>query len=149
MYRIGFTGTQKGLSTKQSYELEEILWKTILDHPGSVEFRHGDCIGADFQAHAIFHDLMMLRSNGYIVIHPPSNPEKRAYSEKARNGAYNKLSVVVLDEKPYLERDQDIVDWSDVLIACPHSAKEQQRSGTWATVRKARRAGKRVIIIDP
>lgn len=149
MYRIGFTGTQKGLTTKQSYELEHELCELIYARKGSIEFRHGDCIGADFQAHAIFHDLMVGRSNGYIVIHPPMNTIKRAYSEKARNGAYNKISVVVLDEKPYHIRNQDIVDWSDILIACPAEAQEQQRSGTWSTVRKARKAGKRVIIITP
>ena len=144
MYRIGFTGTQKGLTTKQSYELEEVLLDLIPSH-GSVEFRHGDCIGADFQAHAIFHDIMFGRSNGYIVIHPPDIPDKRAYSQ----GAYDKISVVVLDEKPYHIRNQDIVDWCDVLIVCPEQAQEQQRSGTWSTVRKARRAGKRIIVITP
>jgi len=148
MLRIGFTGSQKGLTTHQSIMLESELLKLIPDH-GSVEFHHGDCIGADFQAHAIFHDIMFGRSNGYIVIHPPDNPAKRAYSDRAHGGRYNKITTNVLDEQPYHVRNQDIVDWSDIMIACPAQSIEQLRSGTWSVVRKARKQAKQVTVITP
>jgi predicted Rossmann fold nucleotide-binding protein DprA/Smf involved in DNA uptake len=48
-----------------------------------------------------------------------------------------------------LERNKDIVSESDFLIAAPDSKKERLRSGTWATVRHARKLGKRVMILEP
>ena len=50
-------------------------------------------------------------------------------------------------EKRYLERNRDIVDACDILIACPRTLKEELRSGTWATVRYARKVGKPVAIL--
>lgn len=55
----------------------------------------------------------------------------------------------IRDPLPPLERNHRIVDACDVLIACPKDAQEQLRSGTWATVRYARKQGKRVIVITP
>ncbi len=51
--------------------------------------------------------------------------------------------------KPYLKRNHDIVDESDILIGFPSSEEERLRSGTWATVRYARKTGKRIYIIFP
>jgi len=51
--------------------------------------------------------------------------------------------------KPYLERNHNIVDESELLIACPKSKEEELRSGTWATVRYARKKGVRIILIYP
>ncbi len=39
-----------------------------------------------------------------------------------------------------------LIDHCDLLIAFPHTTKETRRSGTWATVRRARNASKKVII---
>ncbi len=47
----------------------------------------------------------------------------------------------------YMARNQAIADDCDILLAFPQTADEQWRSGTWATVRKARKANKEVIIL--
>jgi hypothetical protein len=52
-------------------------------------------------------------------------------------------------ERTYLERNKDIVRESASLIAAPLQAEEQQRSGTWSTVRFARKIGKPVFLILP
>jgi len=45
-----------------------------------------------------------------------------------------------MPEKTYLERNLDIVKNSSLLIACPiNKNKEELRSGTWSTIRKARK----------
>lgn len=49
----------------------------------------------------------------------------------------------------YLDRNHAIVDECSVLIAAPRSLTEEQRSGTWATVRYARKMGRPVVILDP
>ncbi len=133
---IGFTGTQLGMSEFQKLRLFDVLSRFFQD--GSRIFHHGDCIGADDEAHEIAYSL-----NYLIVVHPPINDIKRAFCGKNCNN----YRVSVLQPKEYLERNTDIVKAADILIAAPKSKKEVWRSGTWSTVRKARKLGKKVIII--
>ena len=102
---------------------------------GLLEFHHGDCVGADAEAHAIADE-----NNAYIVVHPPSNPKSRAFVE-----GYG----VRLLPRPYLERNHAIVDSTDLLIATPKQTFEVRRSGTWATVRYARDIGRAITILYP
>ena len=129
MIVAGFTGTQIGMTVRQSAELARVLMEEKVD-----EFHHGDCIGADAQAHEIAY-----RQGIKIVIHPPTDPRKRAYCRKH--------DVIVLPEKPYLVRNHDIVDASNFLIAAPKNHHEELRSGTWATIRYARKQNKRVRML--
>ena len=63
---IGFTGTQEGMSEKQHSSLRQVLAGFFAD--GARVFRHGDCVGADAQAHA------NAKATGFrVVIHPPSD----------------------------------------------------------------------------
>ena len=59
------------------------------------------------------------------------------------------MSDEVRDPLPYLERNRAIVDACDILIACPKGMQEEQRSGTWATVRYARRRDRPIVIVWP
>lgn len=53
-----------------------------------------------------------------------------------------------MPEKPYLKRNDDIIKNSQILIACPiDKTKEILRSGTWSTIRKARKLDKNVLIL--
>lgn len=133
---IGFTGTQVGMSESQKDKLAEILFRAADDHPGeSLEFHHGDCVGADAQADSI------ARSAGFrVVVHPPTNDAKRAF--RARPGD------AVREPRPYLVRNVDIVDETGFLVAAPKSAEEELRSGTWATVRYARSIRRLTVILE-
>jgi hypothetical protein len=51
--------------------------------------------------------------------------------------------------KEYLDRNHDIVDSSDLLIAVSESTVEVLRSGTWATIRYAKKLRKPIKIIYP
>jgi len=129
MLKLGFTGTQEGATSAQIAKLDELFASF-----GQFELHHGDCIGADKAAH-----LAARRVGASVVIHPPLVKTKRAFCE----------SALILPPKAYLERNKDIVDATDVLIACPKSEKEELRSGTWSTVRYARKQRKMEIIILP
>ena len=125
----GFTGTKEGISQKQRESLESLIIRCKTLH-------HGDCIGADESAHQIAY-LKDLK----IVIHPPTDPKHRAFCIGA---------AIMWEEKPYLMRNHDIVDCSQILIACPKEERgEELRSGTWATVRYARKCGKKIFIVRP
>lgn len=128
--KIGFTGTQAGMT-----QIQKTMVERLIKQLGCREFHHGDCIGADENAHRI---ALKLNIN-WITIHPPDNPAKRAFCL----GNQNRV------EKPYIARNHDIVNETDLLIATPGGETEQLRSGTWSTIRFARKNAKRVIIIYP
>ncbi len=124
----GFTGTQKGMASRQLKAVRQLLYRVDRLHLG-------DCLGADAQA----HDEAL--SWGILTIgHPPSDGGRRAhcYYDTER------------EPKPYLERNKDIVtEGIDGLIAAPSGFVEALRSGTWATVRYARKVGRRIWIVLP
>ena len=126
--RLGFTGSRKGLSDAQAMCFGDIVVKMRL-----TEFHHGDCVGADEQALNLVYDLV----DPWTVCHPPTDPKARAHTRNSQERAV----------KPYLVRNHDIVDDTDHLIACPGKMEEEGRSGTWATVRHARKTGKPITII--
>lgn len=140
---IGFTGSREGMNEQQKKLLELALasglaaWEDEAGDPPS--FHHGDCVGADAQAHEIATQV------GYfITVHPPDNPRHRAFCQ----------GELILDAKPYHARNQDIVNATFWLIACPAGMEEVQRSGTWSTVRFARhvKSGylhRKILIIYP
>lgn len=128
--QCGITGTQQGCTPEQHASLTKLL---IELRPGYLH--HGDCIGVDAQADAICGELEIK-----TIIHPPDDPKKRAYCIDYFD---------LWPERPYLDRNRDIVFESDLLIAVPKTNFEEQRSGTWATVRQARKHETPIIFIDP
>jgi hypothetical protein len=128
---VGFTGTQRGLSTAQAAALRTMLAGWPVGY-----FHHGDCIGADAEAHAIAREL-----GWKIVLHPPTIDTKRAHLEAD--------CAIVCKTRPYLERNQRIVESTAVMIATPGEFEEQLRSGTWATVRLARKANRPLALVYP
>ena len=124
--KIGFTGTQKGMTPVQKAEVAFLI-------TGENEFHHGDCVGADEQAHHIAEIRKVP-----IVKHPSTNGKKRAFCKGGKE----------VKPKPYLVRNRDIVNATDELVAAP-SGPEVLRSGTWSTVRYALKQEKLVHIVMP
>ena len=124
---VGFTGTRKGMKPAQRTRVRMLL--TAL-RPS--EFHHGDCIGADEQAHAIAVSLGIS-----VIVHPPDNNKLRAYCEGQ-----------VHDPLPYMIRNKAIVDAADIVIATPEGDSKFP-SGTWATIKYARSKRKQLYIIKP
>ena len=133
MIHIGWTGTQLGMTDAQKLNAYGLMLELF-----ATDLHHGDAIGADDQADQIARDLGIRRH-----LHIPLNGSRRARCI-AREGF-----DVVYAPLPYLERNKAIVDASEALIAAPKEMHETLRSGTWATVRYARRQGKPVHILWP
>jgi hypothetical protein len=131
---LGFTGTRKGMTAAQKKTVSRMLDKL---RPQIVI--HGCCHGADQEFHslAVWHCVDVIR--GYPG---PAQCQK----EFARTKCNGKRYVV---SKSFLERNRDIVDDSEKLLACPGKMEEEQRSGTWATIRYARKTGKPRTIVWP
>lgn len=133
---VGFTGTQEGMTLAQK-ELTLRRLRTLLDGTprNQLAAHHGICIGADAHFHYACQALEIP-----IIGHPPINQSKM---EKLDGFLY------LWDPKEYLDRNTDIVNCSDLLIATPKEMQEVLRSGTWSTIRKARKRGIQRYIILP
>jgi len=130
---IGFTGTRRGLTKAQVIRLTCELHDFYQKARGAV-FHHGDCVGADEEA------AMIARNMGYLIhSHPPNSNTWRAYAEFD----YEE------EAKSYLERNHEIVNISDRVIACPKQELEVVRSGTWATIRYATKRRVPLLVISP
>jgi len=147
--KIGFTGTQRGLTPKQRATL--VKW---LDTHGVTEAHHGDCVGAD----AEFDELLEERAIA-TVIHPPAIDMKRAWRfrlwalrlkfSEALDGPRIKRKAVELPPRPYLVRNRAIVGATAALISCPGEMVAKLRSGTWMTTRYAVKLRRPVRVFWP
>ncbi len=141
---IGFTGTHVGMTTAQKESVKKLLWlQTERDNTSVLEFHMGDCIGADAQAADIAWSL-----DYSIVAHPPVNDRNRYYWQRPGFGLVNQ-TYISLPPKPYITRDHDIVNASERMIATPAGIIEELRSGTWATIRYARKKKVPLSIVWP
>jgi hypothetical protein len=127
--KLGFTGTQASMSFQQKNVVKAYLLSNNIS-----EVHHGDCIGAD----ADFHDIVRkVKEETKIIIHPPDIDVKRAFKDADK----------ILDAKPYLDRNRDIVNNCDTLLVCPKTFSKELRSGTWATYRYALKQKTKLILI--
>lgn len=126
--RVGFTGTRRGMTTRQKISVIKILKEFTF-----LVVHHGDCIGADADFDALCKVLKFRR-----IAHP-SNLDTRAYV---------KADLIHLP-KPALARNHDIVERTEFIIGCPWGTEEHLRSGTWATIRYARKREKPVVLVYP
>lgn len=143
---LGITGTRQGLTRAQYCQLFYQMERFIDKHVGLATFHHGDCIGADAQAHSIAVGLRYA-----IEIHPPEIKLNRAFCDSRVWMPQNFLvNLTVWPAKDYLARNEDIVDGSSLLLATPKSMHEEMRgSGTWHAIRYARKIGRSYLIIWP
>jgi hypothetical protein len=128
---IGFTGTRAGMTPNQKEELLALLYGK---KPDLV--LHGICIGADEEFHRLVRELPFK-----VIIEgfPCTIFDQQAECDvDVRNAV----------EHPLI-RNRRIVERSDLMIAAPRTTEEEQRSGTWATIRYARKLKKRIELMRP
>lgn len=128
MTAVGFTGRRTTPTPEQLVQLARELQKYR-----GARFSHGDCCGGDEAAHFMAMDL-------HYVVHvwPPRINTHRAFT----------TGHFIHAPQDYAVRNQSIVMMSDLLIALPPGPEaDWPRSGTWQTVRKARRKGIPITII--
>jgi hypothetical protein len=127
---IGFTGTREGMTPRQKATVLRLFIENM-----PFTFVHGDCVGADDNA----HDLA-IRVGAPVVQRPSTFTGQRAFGAGAKK---------VYPPKPPLDRNREIVEGSDLLIATPKGFVEEPRGGTWYTIRYARQVRKPLIIVWP
>lgn len=132
---IGFTGNRNGISESQK---EGII--SILNNYNHIVALHGDCVGSDTDFHNLCVANRAKNPNKVLKIHiyPPSYSGLRSFLK----------GDVVKAEKPFLKRNLDIIQDCSILIACPKDKNQEElRSGTWSTIRQARKQNKQIYIL--
>ena len=126
---IGFTGTRRGMTAQQTTSVYNFLEKF-----DSFIGLHGDCIGADKDFHGICQNLNM-------VIHsrPCILTSQRAFTN----------AIIIAESEKPLDRNKKIVDDSTLMLACPGEFEEVLRSGTWSTIRYAKKNKREIYIVFP
>ncbi len=136
MNTIGITGTRKGMTDQQRHTLTQIFGTFLLYLKGDadIQLHHGCCKGVDLEVADLFRSMF---PQNKIIQHPPTN----------RSFAVVNTSDEIRQSKPYLDRNKDIVDECELLIAIPGEKEEVLRSGTWSTIRYARNKTEGILTI--
>lgn len=129
---LGMTGTRNPITNYQRVWLQSVIAR-------AGQLHHGACVNADEDAHD-----EAVRSGAVIVVHPPA--DERLMMPKWKWSQRD--CIYVMTAKPYLERNRDIVNDTDRMIALP-DGPERPNGGTWYTVRYALQVGKGVTICYP
>lgn len=129
--KLGMTGTRFGLTESQFAAFLKVMSQITI-----TEFHHGDCVGADAEI-ATF--LKQEQPSIRIISRPCTITKARAYTDA--DETHEPIGP--------LDRNRLIVDGVDLMVAFPGKMKEQQRSGTWYTIRYARKQGVPLMIFWP
>jgi len=133
--KIGFTGTQLGMTPQQAVAVANFLGQYL-----RFVGHHGICVGADVQFDGLARAALGFE---HMVIHPMIFAGDKA--GLVVRGPHDR----VLPSRPPLVRNEQIAFACDVLLATPKEDHMITRSGTWTTVRYALANGKPVFVVIP
>lgn len=138
---IGFTGTRIGMTHSQYTEVS----RQFLEFQPDI-LLNGGAVGADEQVICwLVSNRTLMKPKMKVEVYPASDPRERYWDRYLNQGLIETIWPVL---KP-LERNRVIAERCDRLIAAPDSYHEELRSGTWATIRYAKKAEKPVTIVLP
>lgn len=141
--RLSFTGSRLGLTDAAFDALYRRLAEYRRYHK-EVRGSHGGCIGGDRLFHEFLRELW--GEAAFLTIHPASNvpPSLQDLSDAddllAPAHSRDRNEAIVLAAR------------HGVLVACPwapEGAAESRRSGTWQTIRMARRLLGGCVLVLP
>lgn len=130
--RMTFTGTRSGMTPKQLSKVME-SFRSLRTASELQILIHGACHGADREAHKLVTHRIMY----------PCNTEQAIWAMAAKKDG-DIVYPIISDS---IKRNHVMVDEGNVVVAAPATKTEIFRgSGTWATIRYARKCQKRLII---
>lgn len=156
---FAFTGPREGTTPRQRLALRGFLatvdadvsiqcWHgrdhkvcydcLIVDAPPlSHVLHHGCCVGSDAEMH-----VLAVAQEWSVVGHLPTN---RSLVMQQTTGFHQ----LIAEPGDYMARNHAVVNAGYALLAAPKTPHEQIRSGTWATIRFARRLHKHIVLFWP
>ena len=143
---VGLVGVRRGLTHAQF----QTLSRMIVNQKGrgalagiEVAHRSNDgWSGADFS-----RITRWMSSAPRIVVHESDRPTEEPPPLSTESMAsWAEFSLDTATVPPW---NREIVDESELILACPPVAEEEFRSRTWGTIRYARNQSKAVVVIYP
>ena len=131
---IAFTGSRHGMNPIQRQNLYDKL--ETIDRGPECYFMHGDCVGADETA-----AMLAWKVGGFLIERYPS------YLKHWQ--AHSVYGTQRCQPTHPRTRNRIMVRKCHWLIAAPKSDEEEIYSGTWSTIRYARRLEKPITILYP
>ena len=133
--QVGITGARAGITVHAGNTFENIMVKmhTVIKH-----VHHGDCKGADEDAHRFFETNYR---DIKIVIHPPPKNLKKELR------AFCKAHETKKALPTFKQRNEEIVECTNLLIAFAPTKEVDRNSGTWECILHALKLKKPTIII--
>lgn len=140
------TGPREGIRSAQAEVVSQIFRCNLQSNDfylptGFDTVHHGDCTGFDAFIHGLTEEEQY--SHIHRIIHPPKVSTFRAFCKCTRPGDEMR------HEEHYLVRDRRMVSEGDMLLAAPKTYTQQLHSGTWYTVRHARKKLLPTLIVWP
>jgi hypothetical protein len=136
----GQTGTRDGATRLQLASVGWLWSRYPID-----DLHDGDARGVDAQ----LSGLAKVFGVPHVTMHPPINPKNRAFCGISDDPD----ETLVLPPKEYFERDRDVVNAAEVMVACPKQNWENEdrrmRGGTWYTIYFTRKQHLPLAIVWP
>jgi hypothetical protein len=142
MTRIAFTGASHPISGWEEDDLGRILKKA----PPNSTFISGAARGMDTILALTAYELFPKNNHILVVPGAPHNGATVNFARVAKNFEIIEMPHTFSNSKSYMARNDKLVELADELWAFPNEAEEKLRSGTWSTVRRARKADLEVKI---
>lgn len=101
------------------------------------QFSTGGAYGVDTYAAIKAVDLWVTESTKFKIFFPAGEWYNRTIID---------LCPSYFVAGGYMKRNDALIENCDMLLAFPRTSVEEQRSGTWATIRRARTAAKGIVI---
>ena len=134
MNSIAFTGP-----VDPPREAHVTVYNAILTYGGGVgEFHYGGAFGVDTWCASV---ATALYPEAAHILHVPLGCRWNERLERLYE-----FDEVIYVEGGYMKRNDSLVEAAGRLLAFPKTANEVLRSGTWATIRRARKAGVPVLM---
>jgi hypothetical protein len=135
---LGFTGTRDGMTEAQ----KQAITLYLRDRHITAHY-NGACHGADQDMFWLMMNYSIALNDSVVMELCPGDTEQYAWCITTRSLIEEKTgfngTINIHKPQVYQLRNRVIVSRSDHLLAAPGSDHETLRSGTWATVRIARR----------
>jgi hypothetical protein len=138
--RYAATGPADDYDLQRGYDVSQaIVHRALFGLPeGDKEFTTGAAFGIDT---IVYYEAVSMYPEAF---HRVCAPLGMKHNEDVLFTARRLGHEIIYVPGGYMKRNDELVAQCDVLLAFPRSAKEELRSGTWATIRRARKAGKEI-----
>lgn len=136
METVAVTGTEH-----PTPRMIELLEEALVALPRGTRVVSGGCIGVDTEAGKI-----CMKNGIYFITVFPADHRKVATINRYRS----QETIQMPEGTTYRDRNIRVVDMADWVIAVPEGPTNgvDRGSGTWMTVRIARRAEKVVVVLE-